>query len=108
MGGVDLNGCVHTTLLLSFKLELAKQLIGGFSRRKKYAGKKRKVTNLKNAFSLPSLPGHREVKLEGRECESTARSMVAEIHQGILQRLYLDVMGGGSPCHHCLGYIIMT
>ena len=53
--------------LLSFKLELAKQLIGGFCGRKKYAGKKRKSTNLDNALSLPNLPGHREVKLEGRK-----------------------------------------
>jgi len=70
--------------LLSFKLELAKQLIGGFCGRKKYTGKKRKSTNLNNASSLPNLPGHREVKLEGREHASTARSMVAEIHQAVL------------------------
>ena len=91
-----LTGSHQDPVLLSFKLELAKQLIGGFCRTKKYAGKNRKATNLDNAFSLPNLPGHRDVKLEGRECASTAQSTVAEIHQGILQRLYLDVIGVGS------------
>lgn len=52
---------------LHFRLELAKQLIGGFCGRKKYAGKKRKATPLDNALSLPNLPGHHEVKLEGRK-----------------------------------------
>ena len=52
--------------LLNFRLELSKQLIGGFCGRKKYAGK-RKVTPLDNALSLPKLPGHHEVRLEGRK-----------------------------------------
>ena len=84
--------------LLSFKLELAKQLIGGFCGRKKYTGKKRKSTNLDNALSLPNLPGHREGSWrEGREQHaSTARSVVAETHQAVLRKLYLDVIGVGS------------
>ena len=52
---------------LQFKLELAKQLIGGYSGRKRYAGKKRKAASFDNAISLPNLPGHQEVKLEGRK-----------------------------------------
>ena len=48
-------------------LELAKQLIGGFCGRKKYTGKKRKAAPFDNALSLPNLPGHHEVKLEGRK-----------------------------------------
>ena len=52
---------------LQFKLEVAKQLIGGYSGRKRYAGKKRKATHFDNAISLPNLPGHHEVKLEGRK-----------------------------------------
>ena len=52
---------------LQFRLELAKQLIGGYSGRKRYAGKKRKATPFDNALSLPNLPSHREVKLEGRK-----------------------------------------
>jgi len=52
---------------LHFKLEVAKQLIGGYSGRKRYAGKKRKTTPFDNAISLPNLPGHQEVKLEGRK-----------------------------------------
>ena len=52
---------------LHFKLELAKQLIGGYSGRKRYAGKKRKATPFDNALSLPNLPGHDEVNMEGRK-----------------------------------------
>ena len=52
---------------LQFKLEVAKQLIGGYSGRKRYAGKKRKATPFDNAISLPNLPGHHEVKLEGQK-----------------------------------------
>ena len=52
---------------LQFRLELAKELIGGYSGRKRYGGKKRKATPFDNALSLPNLPGHSEVKLEGRK-----------------------------------------
>ena len=52
---------------LQFKLEVVKQLIGGYSGRKRYTGKKRKATPFDNAISLPNLPGHHEVKLEGRK-----------------------------------------
>ena len=50
-----------------FRLELAKELIGGYSGRKRYGGKKRKATPFDNALSLPNLPGHSEVKLKGRK-----------------------------------------
>ena len=52
---------------LQFKLELAKQLIGDYSRRERYAGKKRKATPFNNAMLLQNLPGHHEMKLEGRK-----------------------------------------
>jgi len=83
--------------LLSFKLELAKQLIGGFCGRKKYAGKKRKSTNLDNALSLPNLPGHREVKLEGRKGACINCSVCGRRNpSAVLRKLYLDVIGVGS------------
>jgi len=52
---------------LHFKLEIAKQLIAGYSVRKSYAGKKRKGHTFDNAISLPNLLGHQEIKLEGRK-----------------------------------------
>ena len=51
--------------LLHFKLDLAKQLIGGFCGRKRYPGHKRKSTPM--AMALPNLPGHQEVKFAGRK-----------------------------------------
>ena len=57
---------VHHTHL-QFRIELAQQLIGGFCGRKRYAGVKRKHTRVDNAISLPNLPGHFEVKFEGRK-----------------------------------------
>lgn len=56
-------------------LEVAKQLIGGYSGRKRYAGKKRKATPFDNAISLPNLPGHQEVKLEGQKGACTCCSV---------------------------------
>ena len=53
---------------LQFKLELAKQLIGGYSGRKRYAGKRRKATSFDNAISLPNLPS-------GGETGRSERSM---------------------------------
>ena len=53
--------------LLQFKLELAKQLIGGFCGRKRYPGKKRKCVSQANAIALHNLPGHQEVKFQGRK-----------------------------------------
>ena len=50
---------------LHFKLDLAKQLIGGFCGRKRYPGQKRKSTPM--AVALPNLPGHQEVKFSGRK-----------------------------------------
>ena len=54
-----------STNQLQFKLEVAKQLIGGYSGRKRYAGKRRKATLFDNAIFLPNLPDHHVVKLEG-------------------------------------------
>ena len=51
--------------LLQFKLDLAKQLIGGFCGRKRYPGHKRKCTPM--AMALPNLLGHQEVKFAGRK-----------------------------------------
>jgi len=53
--------------LLHFKLELAKQLIGGFSGRKRYPGRKRKFASHDNAVALPNLPGHQQVQFQGRK-----------------------------------------
>ena len=53
--------------LLQFKLELAKQLIGGFCGRKRYPGKKRKFASQDNAIAMHNLPGHQEVKFQGRK-----------------------------------------
>ena len=53
--------------LLHFKLELAKQLIGGFSGRKRYPGRKRKYSSNDNAVALPNLPGHQQVQFQGRK-----------------------------------------
>ena len=51
---------------LQFRIELAKQLIGGFCGRKRKATR-RKSTPVDNALSLPNLPGHREVKFFRRK-----------------------------------------
>ena len=53
--------------LLHFKLELAKQLIGGFSGRKRYPGRKRKFASHENAMALSNLPGHQQVRFQGRK-----------------------------------------
>ena len=53
--------------LLHFKLQLAKELIGGFSGRKRYPGQKRKCSAVDNTIALPNLPGHSEVKFSGRK-----------------------------------------
>ena len=50
----------HHCSLLQFKLDLAKQLIGGFCGRKRYPGKMYPM-----AMALPNLPGHQEVKFAG-------------------------------------------
>jgi len=50
----------HRRSLLQFKLDLAKQLIGGFCGRKRYPGHKRKCNPM--AMALLNLPGHQEVK----------------------------------------------
>jgi len=63
---------------LHLKLKVAKQLIGGYSGRKRYAGK-RKATPFDNAISLPNLPGHQEVKLEGRKGLSVHKAWVGPI-----------------------------
>ena len=52
----------HRRSLLQFKLDLAKQLIGGFCGMKRYPGHKRKCTPMAMA-----LPGHQEVKFAGRK-----------------------------------------
>ena len=56
--------CCQRTLL-QFRLELVKQLIGGFCGRKRYPGKKRKSLPQDGAVALPNLPGHQEVQFEG-------------------------------------------
>lgn len=60
--------------LLQFKLELAKQLIGGFCGRKRYPGKKRKCVSQANAIALHNLPGHQEVKFQGQKKACIHRS----------------------------------
>ena len=62
--------------LLQFKLQLAKELIGGFSGRKRYPGQKRKSSSTNNAIGLSNLPGHVEVKFSGRKrvCMQCAKS----------------------------------
>ena len=62
--------------LLQFKLQLAKELIGGFSGRKRYPGQKRKSSSTNNAIGLSNLPGHAEVKFSGRKrvCMQCAKS----------------------------------
>ena len=64
----------HRRSLLQFKLDLAKQLIGGFCRRKRYPGHKRKCTPM--AMALPNLPGHQEVKFAGSENCTVVRMIV--------------------------------
>ncbi len=70
------NAFLHTRIhtprrrrtLLQYKLDLAKQLIGGYSGRKRYPGQKRTSTpSLDNAMALPNLPGHQQVKFSGRK-----------------------------------------
>ena len=53
--------------LLPFKLELAKQLIGGFCGRKKYPGQKIKYSSMAKSMALANLSGHQEVKFTGRK-----------------------------------------
>ena len=65
-----LYGMTHSTrnrTQLQFRLDLAKQLIGGFCGRKRYPGAKRKFDSIDNALSLPNLPGHFEVRFQGRK-----------------------------------------
>ena len=70
--------CKTRCMQLQFRLELVKQLIGGFCGRKKMAGAKRKDIPLDNAIAMPNLPGHMESKFEGRKhacihCSSKGR-----------------------------------
>ena len=77
--------------LLQFKLDLAKQLIGGFCGRKRYPGHKRKCTPM--AMALPNLPGHEEVNLPGgREHASTARPMSTKRSLDALLKPHLDAV----------------
>ena len=61
--------------LLPFKLQLAKELIGGFCGRKRYPGHKRKSSSTDSTIAASNLPGHSEVKFSGRKrvCLQCAR-----------------------------------
>ena len=61
------TGTRHRRTLLHFRMDLAKQLIGGFSGRKRYPGQKRKFSPLDNTLALANLPGHQAVKFTGRK-----------------------------------------
>ena len=73
--------CCQRTLL-HFRLELVKQLIGGFYGRKRYTGKKRNSLPQDGAVALSNLPGHQEVQFEGGKrvcvnCSNHARKTPA-------------------------------
>lgn len=61
--------------LFPFKLQLAKELIGGFCGRKRYPGLKRKCASTQSTIAISNLPGHSEVKFSGRKrvCMQCAR-----------------------------------
>ena len=61
--------------LLQFKLDLAKQLIGGFCGRKRYPG-------TPMALALPNLPGHQEVKFARRKRACTNCSNLRQKNSG--------------------------
>ena len=53
--------------LLQYKLQLAKELIGGFCGRKRYPSQKRQCSLADSAIAVSNLPGHLEVKFTGRK-----------------------------------------
>ena len=83
--------CTH----LQFKLELAKQLIGGYSGRKRYAGKRRKAASFDNAISLPNISGRQEEKLEG--CKGACICCSLHGHRNLSGCTPETVYG----CDHC-------
>ena len=94
---------------LQFKLELAKQLIGDYSGRKRYAGKKRKATPFDNAMLLRNLPGHHEVKLkDARECAFAALSMAEGIHQDVPLKLYMAAIAVVFTCAEVAAFFNTT
>ena len=52
---------------LQFRLELVKQLIGGFCGRKRSVAVKRRSTELDNALTVSNLPGHVQTRFDGRK-----------------------------------------
>jgi len=84
---------------IHFKLEIAKQLIAGYSVRKSYAGKKRKATPLTMPYPSQTYWVIRKSRWKDKsEHASAAQSMARETLQGALQRQFMAAIAVVSTC----------